>query len=63
MDMNGKTKFLILGLLLAAVLNIFLSSFWSFAICALSRVVASGVVPLFVLSKFGAGITSIRFLL
>ena len=61
--MNGKTKFLILGLLFAAVLSIFLSNFWSFTICALSRIVASGIVPLFVLSKFGAGITGICFLL
>jgi len=62
MDMNGKTKFLILGLVLAVALGLFLSHFWSYTICALEKAVATGFVPL-VVSKFAAGITGMRFLL
>jgi hypothetical protein len=44
MDMNGKTKFLILGLVLAVALGLFLSHFWSYTICALEKAVATGFV-------------------
>ena len=60
--MNGKTKFLILGLILGVVLGLFLSHFWSFTICALEKAVATGIAPL-VVSKFAAVIPSMRFLL
>jgi len=59
--MNGKTKFVILGLLLAAILSLFLSHFWSFTLCALQSLVATGMVPFSVLSNCGVG--SIYFLL
>jgi hypothetical protein len=62
MNMNGKTKFLIIGLLLMATLSFLLGHFWSYTICALQKVAATGFGPLLVSSKFLAGITSIRFL-
>jgi len=63
MDMNGKSKFLITGLLLVAALSFSLAHFWSFTACALGKTVADGVLVLVVFSKFLAGITGIHFLL
>ncbi len=62
MDMNGKTKFLIVGLLLLITLSFFVRHFWSYSVCALQHAVA-GMVPLVVLSKFFAGIVGLHFLL
>jgi hypothetical protein len=62
-NMTGKTKFLILGLLLLVALSFFLGHFWSFALCALRNAVAAGIAPLLVFSKFFVGITRMRFLL
>ncbi|HVH73198.1 MAG TPA: hypothetical protein VNB49_19095 [Candidatus Dormibacteraeota bacterium] len=60
--MNGRTKFLIIGLLLVLALSFFLGHFWSYMMCALQKVVAGGIVPLFVFSKLFVGITRVRFL-
>ena len=61
--MNGKKKFLILGLLLVAALGFFLDYFWSCTICAFGKAVASAVVVLLVFSKLFAGIAGMHFLL
>jgi hypothetical protein len=61
MDMNGKTKFLILGLVLAMALGFF-SHFWSYMICVLEKAIAVGIVPL-LLSKVAAGIIAMHLLL
>ena len=63
MAMNGKTKFLIVGLLLLAALSFFMGHFWSFTIYVLQKAVATGFVPVSVFSKLFVGITEIRFLL
>ena len=60
--MNGKKKFLILGLLLLALLSFFLGDFWSCTLCALETAVAAKVMPL-VLSKISAAIAVVVFLL
>jgi len=62
MDMNGKTKFLILGLLLVVALGFFLSHFWSYTICVLEKAIALEIAPL-VLSRVAAGITGMAFFL
>jgi hypothetical protein len=63
MDMNGRTKFLIIGLLPVLALIFFLSHFWSQTVCALGKVVAAGAVLLVLFSKLLAGINAVHFLL
>jgi hypothetical protein len=63
MDMNGQKKFLILSLVVLAALSFFLGHFWSYTVCALQRVVATGFVPLFVFSKLVPGVAHVPFLL
>ncbi len=61
--MNGKTKFLIVGLLLLATLSFFLGHFWSYTVWLLQKAVVVEIVPSFVFAKFIAGITGMSFLL
>jgi len=63
MDMNGKKKFLILGLLPAVALVFFLHDFWSCSVCVLGQAVGSAVMVLLVFSKVLAGIAGMHFLL
>lgn len=60
--MNGKKKFLILGLLLLALMSFFLGDFWSWAVYALENALAAKVLSL-VLSKILAGTAAVAFLL
>ena len=63
MDMNGKSKFLVIGLIGVVALSFLLGGFWSQAVCALGKVVAAGAVFLVVFSKLLAGISGVHFLL
>jgi hypothetical protein len=63
MDMNAKKKLLIAGLLLMAILSLFLGHFWSYTVCVLQKAIVVGIVPLFVFSKFLAGIAGMHLLL
>jgi hypothetical protein len=60
MDMAIKEQLLFLWLLLVVVLSFFVSHFWSYAVYALQKAIALGL-PLFVFSKFAAGIAGIHF--
>ena len=63
MNMNAKEKLLIVGLLLVVPLSFFLGHFWSYTVSALQKTVVLDIVPLFVFSRFLAGITGLHFLL
>ena len=61
--MNGKTKFLIIALLLVVALVVFLGHFWSYTLCTFGKTVAAGLVVLLVFLKLLAGMTGVHFLL
>jgi hypothetical protein len=63
MDMNGKKKFLSLGLLPVVALVFFLHDLWSCPVCVVGQALASAVLVLLVFSKVLAGIAGIHFLL
>ena len=55
MDMAIKEQLLFLWLLVVVILSFFVSHFWSYMVYALQKAIALGL-PLFVFSKFSAGI-------
>lgn len=63
MDMNGRTKFLIIGIVLVLALSFFVGHFWSQTVCALGKAVAAGAVLFVLFSKLLAGINGVHFLL
>jgi len=63
MNMKSKTKFLIIGVMLAVALSFFVGGFWGQTVCSLGKAVAAGAVLLVVFSKLLAGISGVHFLL
>jgi len=61
--MNAKRKFLVVGVMLAAVSGFFLNQFWSGIVFGPQRAIAASIVQTLVFSKFLAGIAGIHFLL